>query len=443
MTRYSAEKNAGSVSASVSAGVLFSLALSLPIVLIFILFRNRLTFLFTDKRCMDILMIILPGLVITSVYAVLRGSFWGNKDFLTYSVIELLEEAVMLAAGIILVERSTSMMSGVTRAAWSVVISYIFSFTASGVIFFIKKGRLSDPRPVMGQLISSSLPITGMRTATSLINSLIAVILPARLIAAGMTRSLALSEFGAAFGMAVPILFMPGTLIGSLAVVLVPELSENYYKKQTRNLQSNVLRALEFSAFIACAAIPVICSFGEEFGELFFKSQQAGKYLVVSAPIMLPMSVSMITTSMLNSLNKEKKTLLFYLFGAAFLLACILFLTKYIGIYSLAAGMFCQFTVTAILNIVELDKKTHIACKFSAFAAKDVAIAAASVLFGVMLNNIFEKSGWNGFPCIGGGIAVALFYSAICFAFGLTAHVVPKGKKRSSLLREADNTAKE
>ena len=67
---------------AVTAGVLCTLLLTIPIALILFFGRNVFGFLFSDKRCISIFVILLPGLVLTSVYAVIRGSFWGSKQFL-------------------------------------------------------------------------------------------------------------------------------------------------------------------------------------------------------------------------------------------------------------------------------------------------------------------------------------------------------------------------
>lgn len=419
MTRYNAEGNSDYAMRTISAGLIFSLSLAIPITLVFIFFHDHLSFVFSDERCMEILLIIIPGLIFTSIYAVIRGSFWGNRDFLPYSIIELLEEAIMLVAGIALINFSTSMMDGVRRAGWAVLISYIFSFTTATCVFLIKGGRFKKPLKTLKPLVISSAPITGMRTATSLINSLIAVILPARLIASGLSGSEAVAQFGTAFGMAIPILFMPGTLIGSLAVVLVPELSESFYKKQTATLKINVERALKFSIFIACAIIPVLISYGKNLGMFFYNSTDAGIYLAYAAVAMLPMSVNMITTSMLNSMNMEKRTLLYYLCGAAFMLLSVFFLPKYLGIYSLIVGLFGQFFITAILNLAALEKKLTVKLDYSKFAAKSIIFTIPSCLLGVMLNNIISHYAGNTANCIIGCIAVVLFNIALYVVFGM------------------------
>ena len=106
MTKYRAQGQSESVQKIITAGLCFTLMTVVPICLIFILFGKYFNFLFADPRCLQIFMILLPGLIFTSIYSVLRGVFWGDKDFLPYSIIELLEEICMIIIGIILISVS-------------------------------------------------------------------------------------------------------------------------------------------------------------------------------------------------------------------------------------------------------------------------------------------------------------------------------------------------
>ena len=429
MTRYKANSDLASAHSTVTSGIVFSLLLSAPIVLFFFVLGGKLSFIFSDPRSFELLLIILPGLIVTSVYAVVRGAFWGNKDFLSYGIIELMEEAVMIVAGVLLINFATSSLSGMRRAAWAVVISYVFSFAAGITTYFIKGGKLRNPAKTFLPLASSSAPITGMRTATSLINSLIAVILPARLIAFGMSQAQAVSQFGAAFGMAVPILFMPATLIGSLAVVLVPELSENFYKRQTQTLKNNIEKALRFSFFISCMIFPVLFAFGENFGRFFYDSVDAGKYLSCSAIVVLPMSITMISTSMLNSMNMERKTLIFYLSGASFMMICIFFLPKFIGIHALAVGMIGQFAITAVLNLAALNKKMKANLGFLGFALKSFIFTLPAALLGTMTKNVLSRFLSDAATCFVGGALVAAFNFTLYLVFGMVRLPERNGKR--------------
>ena len=42
--------------------------------------RDLYVFLFPDRDCVDIFLWLLPGLILTSIYAIMRGAFWGNKQ---------------------------------------------------------------------------------------------------------------------------------------------------------------------------------------------------------------------------------------------------------------------------------------------------------------------------------------------------------------------------
>ena len=158
MTKYSAEGKLLRKRKVITAGILYTLTLAIPVCLIFFLLNNKLSFLFADERCLKIFLVILPGLIFTSVYSVLRGVFWGNKDFLPYSVTELLEEAVMIIAGVILISNSSSVFDGAFNAGVAVLVSYIFSFTLASFMFYVRKNRLSNPFGEFKPLLSSALP---------------------------------------------------------------------------------------------------------------------------------------------------------------------------------------------------------------------------------------------------------------------------------------------
>ena len=131
MIKYKSEGNIYRSNGTISGGILISIITCIPLVLLVFSKSKLLNFLFSDERCLLILMIMIPGLIFTSVYAVIRGTFWGNKQFLPYSIIEFAEECVMLIVGIILVNKATGMLDGVKKAGVAVLVSYVFSLLQS------------------------------------------------------------------------------------------------------------------------------------------------------------------------------------------------------------------------------------------------------------------------------------------------------------------------
>lgn len=357
IARHRADKNMRAEAQSVSAGLCITLFLTVPVFLILWLFAPKLHFLFTGGGTASVFRILLLGLCFSALYAVIKGSFWGKKEFLLPAIIDIAEETVMVLVGVLLLERVNSPLSGAEKAAWAVVISYLFSFALAFLFFLIKGGKFSTPKKQLKPLFNASLPITSVRACGSLVSSAVAILLPALLVRNGLSESDALKLFGIVSGMVLPILFIPSTVIGSLSLVLVPELSEDFYKNNQARLRKNILRGLRFSFLIACALIPFFYALGADVGRIAFSSHTAGEIIVKSCPMLLPMSLTLISTGILNSMGFEKRTFCHYFIGAAALLLCVLILPQFCGIYAYVIGLFCSYVINALFNLVFLYKQ--------------------------------------------------------------------------------------
>ncbi len=342
---------------AVSAGVFLALALSLPVVLLFFLSGNLFSFLFHDKGGLAVFRVLLIGLVFCSVYGAIRAWFWGQKQFLTSSMFGIIEESVAVITGVLLLKTATTTIQSAEFAALSNVLSHVVACGCAFLWFYLRKGKLVSPKGEIKNLLTSATPITAVRTGGSLVGSAVAVLLPVMLVRAGMTQSDALKTFGIITGMVMPALSIVATVIGSFALVLVPELSEDYYANRQERLQKNIDRGLTASALVACLLMPFFFVLGESLGLLAYSSKEAGEMIVKSCPILLPMSLAMISTSILNAMGFEKQTFGYYFIGAAFLLACICFLPALLGGYAYIIGIGGSYAVCTILNLRCLFKK--------------------------------------------------------------------------------------
>lgn len=420
MTKYRAENKPVKSQRVITAGFFVTLSFAIPITVLFFLFKEQFSFLFSDVRCMNVFIVILPGLSFTCVYSVLRGVFWGNKNFMPYSIIELLEEAVMIISGIILISFATSPYSGAIRAGIAVLISYLFSFTVSSVYFFIKKNKLKNPRTELKPLLKSAMPVTAMRTANTLTVSLVSVILPMQLILAGYTNSEAMSMFGAVIGQAFPLLSVPATAISAFTLVLMPEISEHYYKKNHKALKNTLEKALKITVVVSTVAIPVFFVLGEEIGMLIFNNAESGKYLSVSSYLMLFMGVSSITTSALNSMGLENKTLVYFVISGTLMLASIWILPRFIGIYSLLVGFTIVYGLSTVFNLILLNKHCKIKPKYLKFSFLSVLSTLPAAILGIMLKSMLLPILGTFFTFFVVGLAVTVFSLLFMFGLGVT-----------------------
>lgn len=346
--------------AVVSAGVLCTLIITVPAAVIIFFGRNLIGFLFPDEQCLNIFLLLLPGLILTSVYAVMRGAFWGNKQFLPYSVIELAEDAVMVIVGCVLIGFATTATEGAYFATVAVLVSYVFSFTVSICWYLFTGGRFVNPKKQLKPLLASSTPITVMRTSTSLLNSVVAMFLPALLMAqCGYSNSEALAMYGAVTGMSLPMLCTPNSIIGSIAVVVAPEMSENYYANKHEQLKTDIEKTIKSSVFVAMLLVPIFFTLGEDIGVLFYSNEFSGEVIQRFAFMMFPMSITAMSTTVLNSMHCEVKTLIYFFIGALVMLLCIFTLTPLLGINSYMVGLSFSYIITAALNLRLLRKNCN------------------------------------------------------------------------------------
>ena len=241
------------------------------------------------------------------------------------------------------------------------------------------------------------------------------------LVKAGLSGAEALKLYGIVTGMAIPVLMIPSTLIGSLSAVLVPELSEDYYRKNKTRLYKNLSRGLCVAFILSCAIIPFFYALGEKLGALAFASALAGELIKKGGWILLPMSLTMITTSMLNSMGFEKQTFVFYFIGAGAMLLCILLLPPLLGAYAYVFGLGVSFLVTALCNFCLLLKKCDGFAQLygkqlkSVFLRAGIAVLPLSVLTALFVT-LFSRF-LSAFLCmllsalLGGGCSVALYYA--------------------------------
>lgn len=382
VARYRAENNPVNEARTLSSGLLLSLILSLVPTLLFFLFGRFFTPLLPDERCLPVLKILLLGSVFASAFAVLRGKQWGSKKFLIPTLFELLQEATLVLSGVFFLFIDGSLPL-IERVAWANTLSYALSFVVALAFFFSdRENKLGSPLPLAKSLLNSTLPITSVRLGNSLLSSAVAILLPAMLVKAGMDNAEALKTFGVLSGMVIPVLFVPATLIGSFSIVLSPQLSEDFYKGNFQKLQTNIDKGLSAATLLSGILAPLIFVLGTDVGHVLFSSTLAGEMIKNGSPILLPMSVCMLSNTVLNSLGFEKQTLRFYFVGASALLLSVLFLPTFLGGYAYLVGMGLNFTLTACCNLAFLQKKCPLKKSFYKRLALTVALVLPLSLFG-------------------------------------------------------------
>ena len=341
--------------AAVSSALIISLILSTIITAIILLAKPLLAAYFKSDTAYTLLLYMIPAIVFTGIYSPFKGYLWGKEKFFYVSIVEFIEQIIRIGCFFIFVY-FFNFSNDLFPAGISVSVACVLSTILGILFFYLSKGRLNSPKNHFKSVFKSATPITLVRLFTGLMQPLMAFLLPIRLVVAGFTNEQALGQLGIAMGMTLPLLTIPSTLIGSLATAIVPNITELNNKQNYSKLKSQISSAINFTICCSFIVLPFFIAVGEQCCLFLFDNTTAGTYLKYGCWIIIPMGISQITTSILNSLNLETKTFKYYIYSCIVLLACIFLLPKYIGIYSLLFGMGLSTATIAILNIIKINK---------------------------------------------------------------------------------------
>ena len=339
----------------ITSGLIISLSICLLIFIIILLFRPFFINYFGNEIGYNLLLTMLPAIIFTGVYAPFKGYLWGRESFFKVSVVEFLEQLIRIGSFFVLIAINSN-LNQLYPAGISVSIGCIISTIVGIILFVFTGGRLKNPKYAFKPIFNSAMPLTLVRIATSLMQPFIALILPLQLVAAGFTNSQALSQIGIAMGMTMPLLSIPSTIIGSLAMAIIPKLTSLNDEINKHKLIKQITSAINFTFICGFIVLPCFIALGEPLCLFLFDNITAGTYLKYACWLIIPMGISQITTSVLNSLNLEVKTFIYYIISSVVLVGCILILPKYVGIYALMYGMGISMLVVSILNIIKINK---------------------------------------------------------------------------------------
>lgn len=390
ISRYTATnivKNNKSKSYSiVSAGLIWCLSLSIIIISIVLLCNNLFNFIFTDKDTYIILLSMLPTIFFTALYTPFKGYLWGEERYFAVSFIELMEQVIRIISCIMFFVFFKN-ISIILPAGLGLSIACALSSIIGIIIFFCVGGKLSNPHGYIKQVFTTTAPLTATRVASSFMTPLINIILPFSLIAIGYSNSQAMSEIGIALGMTLPLLFVPSAVTMSLGMALIPKLATLKQENNNYALCNQINSSITFTLYSSILFVPLFFGLGNEVCTFLYGNMQAGIYLERFAWLIIPMGLSQISTSILNSLGAEKSSFKYFLISSSVIIVLVATLPRIAGISALFIALGIGNMLTFALSIIKINKITG---RKGTYVRKCAAMTIISIIVGYFTNLVYN-----------------------------------------------------
>lgn len=345
------------------------LSISLPLSLL----CNGVVYFFSDPIAINLLgeprtaimlRVLSFSIPLSAVHSCINGYFYGIKKAGLPAVAQLVEQVVRVAS-VYLVSGyffSIGREPAIGVAVLGLTVGEFFSMLVS--IFSIALCRDSngtaihtpEHRAVYYPLMQMALPLTANRIVLNLLQSVESVSIPARLRIYGYDNATALSVYGVLTGMAMPLIFFPNALTNSVAVLLLPIISESYALGDIEKVRSATLRTVKYCGMMGTACMLVFVVLGRWAGSFLFNSTLAGHFITTLGFICPFLYLDTTLSSILQGLGMAGRIFVMNVFSLLIRLGFIFLTVPVYGITGYLWGILVSQLAQTILYLLCLRR---------------------------------------------------------------------------------------
>ncbi len=277
-------------------GLSVSLPVSLLVMLILIRFSESIAISWLgEPRTASLIHILALSIPLSAMHACVNGYFYGLKKAMVPAIAQIIEQCSRVAGVYVcsLYFLSKQQTPPLSITVLGLVIGEFISTAVAVICFFysLKKNMSKDigfAKPSINSrknaltyktLMLMVLPLIANRVTLNALQSIETVSLPAALKLYGYDHSTALSVYGVLTGMAFPLIFFPNAITGSIAVLLLPLISEETARGNQKGVQKLTIKTIQYCSLLGFACMIVFLLFGKMLGTLLFQSNLAGYFI--------------------------------------------------------------------------------------------------------------------------------------------------------------------
>ena len=367
---------------------------SIVVVFVYMFSLQIATYIIKDPRTLVALRLTCPAMFFIALSNTLKGYFYGTLNIKIPAFIDISEKAIRIGVIFSIVE--VFQIQGITSTVTAAYIALCFGELISLVLLFIyyKLDIKKHPHSIqkgegraqlMFNILVISLPLCLNGFLSTILSTISTLMVPRRLVSAGIEYSSALSMIGKFTGMSLNIVFFPLIIIGSIATVLIPDLSQNLSKKDYYKLQNRIGEVLRIALILGLSTLIICLIIPNQLGELFFRRNDLGNYIkfaAFSAPLFYP---AVTTFAVLNGIGKQNIILRNSLIVSFIEVGVLYFFMAIpnINIYGYGISLIITSIITLILNLHEIKK--HIGLMLSPYNIIVIFLVAILVYYFISI----------------------------------------------------------
>lgn len=363
--------------------------------------------LLSDMRVAPAIKILGFSLPFMGISSCLRGYFAARRRTVSSSLSQVLEQAARIT--IVMLLSSAFSSRGLSFACAAVLFgdtaaeALSFAFIYFSFLLDHRKIKNVGEKPLphgMRKIISIAAPITSGRYLNSALRTVENIAVPKSLALYGGSQSTSLSQFGMIKGMALPLIFFPSSFLGSVSMLLIPEMSEALSLRQQykiRYIAEKVINLTFLSSFLLAG---LFFTLSEPLGMLIYKSREVSFLLRALAPLVPLMYIDSVCDGMLKGLDKQGFVFRLSVFDSALRILLVVLLVPSMGMLGFLLIMVISNALTGIwrvIKVVRLAEMPFLLTKwvikpfcFAVFACAPTAFICSRLPLGALGTTLFS-----------------------------------------------------
>lgn len=332
----------------------------------------------TDHRVYYTFIAMIPMIGIVAVSAIYRGYFQGRQNMIPSALSSVFESIVriffmlwfswlLLPKGIALA--AAGAMLGVTVGEIGGMLAILWQYyvitkkdkktphileqqTVEKEVIISDPDAVKSTSPILRRLLGVSIPVTASRLVGSFSYLLESIITVRSLALAGIATAAATAQYGSLQGMVIPLLLLPGALTSSLAVSLVPSLSEAAARKDLPTIHKRMHQALRLALVTGAPFAVLMYVLAVPLCNLLYGNADTAPMLKLMAPFALFLYVQAPLQAALQAMDKPGRALINTLIGAVVKIILIVILASQpeYGIYGAIIAIIVNSVLVTLLH---------------------------------------------------------------------------------------------
>lgn len=272
-------------------------------------------------------------------------------------------------------------------------------------------------RSIVKRLIALALPISLSSLMLPVVANLDMMIVPMRLEVAGFDIHIATALFGYLTGMAIPLINLATLLTASLAIALVPSISESKAMAEMHVVAEKSATAFRISNVITIPASTAVFMLAEPIARIVYNSPMAAPVIQVSSIAIFFLGLHQVSTGVLQGLSLTRIPVISMMVAAGIKVALnwkLVAMAEY-GIQGAAWATIADIAVAAVINMFFIWKHTGYVIQFGRMLRTGIATACMAMAILLSLSTQSHIGNWSLLLAV---ISGTIVYLPLMLIFG-------------------------